>query len=273
MLDLSVDHMKHRKFAVKISVLCLIPLAWVLMLVVALYSNFKTSQAMMAASIYQLLHNLFYVCQFSCAALAVKDRFAILNNYLERFILDPGCYKIEQKALDLKLFTELYNKLCDILQVISSTFTLHLIIVMLNFTAVEIFGGYGIVREVLLPSRNVLNLIASFVWILSQYPIKFFMASSGSSTTEEAEKSLVLISKIITSTGEHDQEYKNALNIVLHQMQVREKRLSNIFFNIDYNIILAVRKWHFLKFDVQQFDAFLADVFDCGYLFGDNLSG
>lgn len=240
-----MDHAKHRKFAIKISILCLLPMAWIPLPILVFFTSFKTSRPMMFSSIYQLLHNLFYVCQFSCATLALKARFTILNNYLETFITSSSfnvkTVAARQEIVDLRLFSELYSKLCDILQSLNSIFTLHLVIVMLNFMTIEIFGGYGIIREVLLPKRNAMNMIASFVWISSHFPIKFFMAYSGSSTTAEAEKALVLITKIIISTGDHNTQYKNALNISLHQLQIREKRLSNIFFNIDYNIILAVR--------------------------------
>lgn len=227
-------------------------MAWASLPVFAFFSSFKTSRLMMLASIYQLLYNLFYVCQFSCAALAVKHRFGILNDYLENSVITTSIWDknvVSKKALDLRFFAESYNKLCDILQIINATFTLHLVITLLNFMAIEIFGGYGVIRELTLPSRNFMNLIASLAWILSHFPIKIFMAYSGKSTTEEAERSLVLVSKIIINTEDHHKEQKNALNIILHLLQVREKKLSNVFFSIDFNIILVVRKFRLMKTD------------------------
>lgn len=200
---------------------------------------------MMMASIYQLLHDLFYICQFSCAALALKHRFAVLNNYLETCTpqgINDKNVSTTQKSLDLRLFTELYNKLCDTLRIVNSAFASQLIIVMTIFMTIEIFGGYGVIREIITPSRNYTNMISSFIWISSHYPIKFFMAYSGKSTTEEAEKSLELISKMVATADERNVQQKIALHILLHQLQVREKRLSNIFFNIDYKVILVARK-------------------------------
>lgn len=220
------------------------PLVWVTMPLAASFMKLENSEAMMAAGIFQLLYNLFYISQFSGAALAVKQRFALLNNYAENFISESNRHRDvllpPPVKLDLRLFTELYNNLCDTLLIINSTFTPNLIVVMTIFMTIDIFGVYDVVREIMSPSRNIANLIGSSFWVLLQYPMKIFMAYSGSSTTKEAEKSSVLISKMITSTGEHNSQHKNSLSITLHQMQIREKRLSNIFFNIDYNVILAV---------------------------------
>lgn len=197
----------------------------------------------MIASIYQLLHNLFYICQFSCAALALKHRFALLNGYLEKFYSKHHfCdQKVTQfQVFDLRLFTELYNNSCDNLQTINSAFTPQLIIVMIIFMTIEIFGGHGVVQEIISQKRSLTNLIASSIWVLSHYPMKFFMAYSGNSTTMEAEKSLVLISKMIANVDDYNIQHKSTLSILLQQLQVSEKKLSNIFFNIDYNVILVV---------------------------------
>lgn len=221
------------------------PLVWVSMPIAASFIKLETSQAMMTAGIFQLLFNLFYISQFSCAALAVKQRFALLNSYIEKFTSDSKQdYEIllpPPMKLDLRLFMELYNNMCDSILIINSTFTPNLIIVMTIFMTIDIFGGYGIVQEFMSPSRNLANLLGSSVWVLLQYPIKIFMAYSGNSTTEEAERTSVLISKLITNTGEHNRQHKDLLNITLHQLQIREKRLCNIFFTINYNLILVVR--------------------------------
>lgn len=213
--------------------------------VAATFIKLESSQTMMIASIFQLLYNLFYITQFSCAALAVKQRFALLNGHLERYMVDSKNFDVllpQPVKLDCRLFTELYNILCDMILIINSTFTPNLIIVMTIFITIDIFGSFTVVREFMSPSRNVANMIGSSMWVVLQYPIKIFMAHSGSSTTQEAEKSVILLSKMITNTGHHDNQHENSLNIVLHQLQIREKRMSNIFFAIDYDIVLVVRE-------------------------------
>lgn len=81
----------------------------------ATFITLDSSQRMMA-SIFQLLYNLFYIAQFSCAALAVKQRFALLNSHLEGFIVDSKNFDIllpQLAKFDSRLFTELYNNFCD----------------------------------------------------------------------------------------------------------------------------------------------------------------
>lgn len=106
--------------------------------------------------------------------------------------------------------------------------------------SVEIFAGYGTLREVLSTSRLYFLIVGNLTWIIFQYPVKFFMAYAGSSTTDEAEKSLVLITKLI-NRARHEDQLRCQLNNLLIQLQCRNKRLSNIFFTVNYNVILVVR--------------------------------
>lgn len=140
----------------------------------------------------------------------------------------------------MELFAELYDELCDLIELLNKTFTNQLVFVMAEFMSIEIFGGYGILREALSTSRKYFLLVGNLIWIMFQYPVKFFMASAGSSTTDEAEKSLVLIAKLIIRT-KYDDLLRSRLNNLLIELQCRNKKISNVFFTVNYNVILLVR--------------------------------
>lgn len=248
-MGLSVDHKKQKRFSTLISTICFVPFFWgTLPCFMFLAGNKKllSTTAVTIACVFQLLQNVFYVVQFSCAALALKERFQLLNKYLKSFgtvVCDISVISRQDKHdFDIKLFEELYGNLCELLLDVNSVCTPHLILVLGYITFTDIFSGYGAIREIIKPSNNFFNFVGGFGWNVGQLPVQFIIAFSGSRTSEEAEKSLVLISKMITNTAEHNFQQRNALNILMHQLQVREKKFSNIFFNIDYHVILVVKK-------------------------------
>lgn len=150
------------------------------------------------------------------------------------------CIQPKQEYFDVELFSELYDDLSDLVEMVNQTFTTQLIFVMAQFMSIEIFGGYGILREMLSTSRKYFLIVGNFFWIIFQYPVKFFMASAGNNTTNEAEKSLVLITKLI-NRARYDDSLRCRLNNLLIQLQCRNKKLFNVFFTVNYNVILLVR--------------------------------
>lgn len=245
--------------------------------ILAMLLGHQVIMVLLIANVHQLVFNYFYIVQFSCAALALKSRFEMLNKYIERcgwskfmnlvhnsiptfsshpkLCYDKKVFNIQQKndRFDIELFSELYDDLCDLIEIINKTFTSQLVFVMAEFMSIEIFSGYGILREVLLTSRKMFLIIGNLFWIIFQYPVKFFMASAGSGTTDEAEKSLALITKLI-NRARHDELLRCQLNNLLIQLQCRNKKLSNVFFNINYNVILVVSLWgheNYVKYSIK----------------------
>lgn len=66
------------------------------------------------------------------------------------------------------------------------------------------------------------------------------MAHCGSSTTSEAEKSLIIVSQFMDRVDDTDMMTRINLNLVMNQMRFRNKNLENKFFAINYKLILAV---------------------------------
>lgn len=218
---------------------------------------------MLPASVYTLFMNSFYIAQFCAAALAVRERFRLLNKNLEKFVnietktkavnehykRNIQCINFDKEIsfaifddFHLQNISQFYNKLCDLIEILNSTFTLQLVFVMISITIVDIFAAYGIICEFLTNQSIRLKflIIGNSTWISVQCAIKFFMAHCGSSTTNEAEKSLIIVSKLADRINEKDLKTEASLNLVITQMRVRNKNLENVFFTINYKLILAV---------------------------------
>lgn len=146
----------------------------------------------------------------------------------------------EPCSLNFQHFPQLYNLLCDVIEILNSTFTGQLIFVMISIMVIDIFASYGIIREFLVNQTLMFIIIGNSIWLSLQFAMKFFMAHCGSSATSEAGKSLILVSQFADRVNETDLMTKINLNLVMNQMRVRNKNLENIFFAINYKLILAV---------------------------------
>lgn len=265
-MRVSVDFKRHRSFNRRVAVAVASTLIMainvpILTWIYGINSHF----IMISSSVYHLLHNSFYTSQFSCAALAVGSRFKILNEYLAGYmfeglvvvqpLIDYHCRfqpqpvkqpkkiqaAVKIQNFNMRLFSELYNDLCDTVELVNNTFTFQLIIVMMSILLIDIFAAYGALREFMSNSNERLKflIIANSTWIAIQYLMKVFMACSGSRTTSEATKSLVHLTRLIEAT-ESSNPMKLEMNFLLIQMKCRNKNFQNVFFNINWHLILAV---------------------------------
>ena len=82
------------------------------------------------------------------------------------------------------------------------------------------------------------GLLLDLVMIASQYFQIISLGYVGASTTKNAKKTLILISKLLTTANETE---STKLIKFLSQIQARNLEIQNIFFTIDWNILLAVR--------------------------------
>lgn len=148
---------------------------------------------------------------------------------------------IQQKHFNLKLFSELYNELCDAIEIVNATFTNQLVLVIIYMLAIEILAAYGFIREFIQDSdvRELEMMLGCLFFFLLQYCIKVALVFAGSTTTKEAEMSTDHLTKLI-SNFEGSTEVRHDLNFLLLQMKFRKKNLQSIFFTINYHLILAV---------------------------------
>lgn len=140
----------------------------------------------------------------------------------------------------MKIFAEVFNDLCDAIELTNSTFTFHIIFVITSFLLTNVFAVYITLREVLSEKSEMMHIaIAACVFVVVQYSIKVFIAHIGSSTSIEAGKPMKIVSKAL-ATMDYDENMKTDLNFLLIQMQSRNKILQNVFFAINWNFIMAV---------------------------------
>lgn len=103
---------------------------------------------------------------------------------------------------------------------------------------IDIFSAFAIVRE-FLKSKNFGNsLLPHVVLMLYQLLKKCVISHSGSRTTEEAGKTSKIVARIINQS--QNESESNGWKTSLALIQARDLSLQNIFFRINWNIILGV---------------------------------
>lgn len=249
-MSLSCDFKNHQKFVKRLS-LSAIPVALLLFIIPALSLYFGISMNFLALVIflsntYQILFSFYYALQFACASLAIRARFKLINEYLQRFVtifrtFNHKAVLADVKSFNLEAFAELHNDLCDAIEMINSTFTMQIVVVMTSLLLNDVFSGYEMLQGYLSGSSHLLPflILTNLLWIILQYAVKILIAHSGSSTTNEAEKSISFVVRLIT-TRHLDKELKKDLNYLLVQMRCRNKNLQNWFFSINWNLVLTV---------------------------------
>jgi len=146
-----------------------------------------------------------------------------------------------KENINVKCSNEIYIDLCDAIKLINSTFTIHIVIVMASFLLTDVFPFHGIIKDYLTNTNGLtFSFVGNIIWIVFQFAFKLMMAHAGSSTTEEAEETLVIVSKLICYT-EPTNPLKPELLSLLIQMRTFNKKLSSMFFNIDWVLIFSVR--------------------------------
>lgn len=150
----------------------------------------------------------------------------------------------------MKIFTELYHDLCDAIESINQLFTFHLSPIIFFMLVIDIFGSYGVVRDLIATSNTnddpnyfakALYLIFSnMIYSGFQMIFKIVAAMIGSATTQEAEKTKVILAKIMNRMSSNGIKSSDLFTTLL-QCQTRNLKLQNQFFIIDWNIVFAVR--------------------------------
>lgn len=156
----------------------------------------------------------------------------------------------------IQLLTKLYLDLCDGIDLINSALTFQLVFIVLSSLAsifmnkflffliltfpnqlMNIFSAFAIIRELLRPTENVfITLLPHALLISYQFFVKSLLVHSGSSTTKEAARSSIIIGRIMNEQDADVAELKTFLT----QIRIRNLDLQNVFFKINWNILLAV---------------------------------
>lgn len=190
---------------------------------------------------------LYLFCmQFIAAALAIRERFMKLNNYLLLCFNVPltriHVINDRHQNQDTRIITELYFKLCECINQVNSIFTFPLIFVAVIILVSITFSIYELLREFTKDAGGfvLVVLIGDCAAIISEVLCMIFVVHSGSSTTNEAEKTLLLVTKIINQRSTSEVNKKSFQNFLI-QVQYQNFKFENCFFTINWKLIAAVR--------------------------------
>jgi hypothetical protein len=113
---------------------------------------------------------------------------------------------------------------------------------------IDIFGSYVILNE-LLPhiieinptsTINYTDVFFNLGYSFIQLILRILIAFIGHNTTETAEETKAQISKLLNSLDYSNHINKCELFSGLVQLQTRNLKFSNIFFTVDWKILLKV---------------------------------
>lgn len=113
------------------------PLIFSITVVLFIKTNFVKNADPLIGLAHMVLNSykFFYTVQFVLASAAVLQRFKLMNDHLRRSLWykkDIKVFITSKNVTSLKLFSKLYLDLCDLIDIVNSAFTLHLIFVVIS---------------------------------------------------------------------------------------------------------------------------------------------
>lgn len=140
----------------------------------------------------------------------------------------------------MKCFANIYEDLCDGISMLNSSFTPHLIAVMMNTLIIEIFTAYGVLHEFILPSKNSGAIVfQDSAWLVFQYSLQIMIAQIGSCLTSNAKETLIVIAKKLNKF-DLSHAMSSKLQAFISQIQFRDLHVQNELFIIDWRLLVTV---------------------------------
>jgi hypothetical protein len=148
---------------------------------------------------------------------------------------------IGARSLNLKIFTNLYQILINSFEILNRNFTFHLVPIVASMLAFNIFLCYGVLSEFVSNSKiKMYTLLLNLSWIVMMYLLMGMMAYSGSSVATKANEVKKTVNRIL-----NDFEMTNDFTLKLHnfltRLQCQNLEVRNVFFAINWQILVAVR--------------------------------
>lgn len=108
---------------------------------------------------------------------------------------------------------------------------------MFLYKLIFTFCAFGVFRELIKPSgANYPSCFHHGRTALLQYIQAVVMVHAGNITTKEAQKTQSIVARLMNKPGYDVDDYKTFLS----QMRTRDLNLQNIFFVVNWNVLLAV---------------------------------
>lgn len=135
------------------------------------------------------------------------------------------------------------HSLYDAVELINSTFTFHLIFIMINIIIFQTFICYGILWELLLHSEILIFVLMQHgAWLATHFLLEIMIAYFGSILTRNAREPAIIITKIITNV-DLSVNMSTALQNVIVRLNSRETIIQNEFFKIDWQLLVYVSRF------------------------------
>lgn len=178
------------------------------------------------------LYYIGFILQFSSAAVAVRDRFAMVNCNFER--------KKHLSFFEIQMHIELYQKLLEIISHINEFLTFPLISIFACLLHLETIFIYTFIRAMLLQTQHqIFLMITQFCWIFSYLYLMMIASYVSESLLKDCQK-FKEISYEILRTSQISQNSRENLKIFLSSISNSKFKLKTIFFDIDWKFLLQV---------------------------------
>lgn len=151
-----------------------------------------------------------------------------------------GVTIVSSNKIHLKCFANLYQDLCDCIELINSTFTFHLIPIIVNSLLIKLFAAYGMLWEFKVKSPLMLFVfLQNSAWLSMQYFLQVLSAHAGSSLTKNAKETSSIVTRILNDF-ELSEELSIPLQSFIARSTCRNMSVENIFFVIDWKLLVQV---------------------------------
>jgi hypothetical protein len=144
------------------------------------------------------------------------------------------------RSFNSKLFVELYHNLCDLIDIVNSTFTFPLIFITFYFMIVNLFSCYDHILIYVTEPRYFFNtIVTEGLSTMFTFSLQVISVYSAMRTSQKLRETPVIVSKIINSENCSEINRRN-LETLLSQIQYRNLNFENSLFVIDWKLLLAV---------------------------------
>lgn len=234
-LGIKIDFQRHRKIVKILSFLLiiLIPIWYCSILVLGYFIGEVYSYDDMVTVVlyaYYLIYESLSCLQFIVPSFLVYERFKLLKKFVEI----KGNF-----SSNLKISTEIFHDLADGISNINAIFSPHLISALLSMMTSDIFALFSIIYFAMQYKKETSEvfIIENLSFVSAHFLLKCAISHFGHSVTLHGEKIKSTIAKSIDKAPEEKKgQYLNALT----QFNARNLKLQNIFFVIDWRVVLSV---------------------------------
>lgn len=202
----------------------------------------------------------FYTAQFVLASSAIRARFRALSNEINRRNVESAnAFNWKPNIQPTLNLGRIFQRLSDSIDIVNETFTFQFIftfaifLVLFNFSLKssvlllnihikfsDVFAAYGIVNELFRPSEYSTLVIYLYCnGFFSHSIITIITVYFGCKATEEAKATIQYFSNTMNIMKLSDSQ-KIDIVCLITQMKLRNINFQNMFFRINWSVVLAV---------------------------------